>query len=217
MWKKTCFKICPSLNCPHFSCHQVPNFHSCPNFLGASLISSKIFRLLAVFSINQVQNHSKFMQFFISHQCRCLTTQPNFPVAHQITLTQLARLTLTFIAFITPPIFILIIFCTRLSLTKKISHSGSGPSLSVTSPPPPAITTDPDDIIYNDDKPVTEDYDPVMPDAYSNLKPGQYLVASNPVVGTFVAEVTDYHPKNVVKKLHKSFNEILSNFVDVFF
>ncbi|CAH0564738.1 unnamed protein product [Brassicogethes aeneus] len=50
--------------------------------------------------------------------------------------------------------------------------SPSSPPVASPSAPTPVPPTDPDDVIFNDEKPVNEPYDPVQPDAYSNLKPG---------------------------------------------
>lgn len=76
------------------------------------------------------------------------------------------------------------------------AFSGQIPQLPQTRPPIntpkpqiPVTTLDPDDTIYNDvNKPVNEDYDPVVPDKYStNKRPGQYLTVSNPIFGQYTA------------------------------
>lgn len=68
----------------------------------------------------------------------------------------------------------------------------------VTSAPSPTqTTTDPDDIIYNDDKPVHEDHD-IITDPYST-KPGQYLVASHPWFGTYTQDLSEFDHLNPFK------------------
>ncbi|XP_030751676.1 translation initiation factor IF-2-like isoform X1 [Sitophilus oryzae] len=82
------------------------------------------------------------------------------------------------------------------------------PPIAATSPAP-TLTTDPDDIIYNDEiKPVHEDYDPVL-DIYNNklppgyTPPGQYLVFSNPHLGSYTQDLGIFNPTNLYNKLQQ--------------
>ncbi|XP_044253566.1 formin-like protein 7 isoform X1 [Tribolium madens] len=80
-------------------------------------------------------------------------------------------------------------------------------------PSRPMITTpkpggqDPDDTIYNDEKPVHEDHDPVVPDHYN--RPGQYLVANNPIFGNFVYDVSDFNPNRIYRQFNKELNRLV--------
>ncbi|XP_045477286.1 uncharacterized protein LOC123682600 isoform X3 [Harmonia axyridis] len=93
------------------------------------------------------------------------------------------------------------------------SQSSPFPSQNV-----PQVTTpsDPDDIIYNDETvtPVNTNYDPV-PDAYNNAgrpgrpRPGQYLVATNPNLGSYVFDVSFLNPSNIFRQIGEGFNELI--------
>lgn len=99
--------------------------------------------------------------------------------------------------------------------------SGSGPIVTpaptiptdVVTPAAPDLVTeptvDPDDIIYNDDvKPVHEDPDVTGPHTTNKLPPGQYLVASHPLLGTFTQDLSDLNPF----KVHKQFGQEVVDF-----
>lgn len=89
------------------------------------------------------------------------------------------------------------------------SHGGGSPSYPPISPPvtsapyPTQTTTDPDDIIYNDEnKPVHEDHDLITDPVISSggvSKPGQYLVASHPLLGTYTEDVSEFDFLNPFK------------------
>ncbi|XP_063915566.1 uncharacterized protein LOC135131652 isoform X2 [Zophobas morio] len=95
---------------------------------------------------------------------------------------------------------------------------------SVPSRPPVIITTpkpdvqDPDDIIYNDEKPVHEDHDDVFPDQYN--RPGQYLVASNPIFGDYVYNLNGngngYNRNRITRQFNREINRLHRDFVSLF-
>ncbi|RZC34693.1 hypothetical protein BDFB_008246 [Asbolus verrucosus] len=77
-----------------------------------------------------------------------------------------------------------------------------GPSYEVTTAKPDG--QDPDDIIYNDEKPVHEDHDDVVPDNYN--RPGQYIVASNPIFGQHVYDLPDFNPNKAIRQFNRELN-----------
>ncbi|KAF7265779.1 hypothetical protein GWI33_020857 [Rhynchophorus ferrugineus] len=82
----------------------------------------------------------------------------------------------------------------------------------------PTTTTDPDDIIFNDEiKPVQEDYDPIL-DRYRNKLPpgGQYLVVSNPHLGSYTQDLSVFNPTNIYNKLHQGIQGALEEFASYF-
>lgn len=92
---------------------------------------------------------------------------------------------------------------------------------SVTNPPvtsaplPTETTTDPDDIIYNDElKPVHEDHD-LITDPYST-RPGQYLVASHPWLGTYAQDFSAFQQLNPFKTHPQIKDEVKDFFGDLF-
>lgn len=98
------------------------------------------------------------------------------------------------------------IFDNRPSNRPPVSSVTSAPI--VTTPKPDV--QDPDDIIYNDEKPVHEDHDAVVPDNYNRPynRPGQYLVAYNPIFGEFVHDLSDFNPQRIVRQLNREFNRL---------
>lgn len=89
----------------------------------------------------------------------------------------------------------------QLPQNRPINNNTPKPAIPVT-------TTDPDDTIYNDDsKPVNEDYDPVVPDKYTNLQPGQYITASNPIFGQFTTQINP-------QKFFNGVGQLIDEFVD---
>lgn len=98
------------------------------------------------------------------------------------------------------------------------SNGGSIPSNPpVTSAPlPTQTTTDPDDIIYNDNdefKPVHETHDPIT-DPYSSEvnKPGQYLIASHPWFGTYTQHLSGFADLNPFKA-HEQIRQEVKEFL----
>ncbi|KAJ8959137.1 hypothetical protein NQ318_022396 [Aromia moschata] len=94
----------------------------------------------------------------------------------------------------------------------------SAPGTGSVTPVGPDQVTDPDDTIYNDDiKPVHEDHDPVTdPHLTNKLPPGQYLVASHPLLGTHTQDLSDFDYLNPFK-IHKQIaNEVVDFLGDLF-
>lgn len=94
------------------------------------------------------------------------------------------------------------------SSSQSNSQSGAStvPSRPITTPKPPG--QDPDDIIYNDERPVHEDHDPVVPDSHYN-RPGQYLVAYNPIFGEFVHDLSDFNPNRIYRQFNKELTRLV--------
>ncbi|XP_018570921.1 uncharacterized protein LOC108910703 isoform X2 [Anoplophora glabripennis] len=112
--------------------------------------------------------------------------------------------------------------------SQSMAISGSSPPVTQ-SPIPPAVVTpaapdlvteptvDPDDIIYNDDiKPVHEDPDVTGPHTTNKLPPGQYLVASHPLLGSYTQDLSEFDYLNPFK-IHKKFGEEVADFFSSLF
>ncbi|XP_048519438.1 keratin, type I cytoskeletal 9 [Dendroctonus ponderosae] len=104
-----------------------------------------------------------------------------------------------------------------------VSSAPIATTLSPVSSTPFTTTTDPDDVIYSDElKPVHEDYDPITDPYISNklppgvLTPGQYLVVSNPHLGSYTHDISAFNPTNLYNKLQQGVMEALDEFGSFF-